>query len=158
MKEPANCRKEILQQKEEILTQSEELSEANEALIEQKDEIERKKQEIQIAYKDIKLLSEFGQKLTASLDIKSISEMIFNYMKTLMDTDVFGTGIFEESRELISFASFIEDGKQLPFFSSSLSDKTSLAAWNLRNQKEIYCKDFSKEYSNYVDELKIQSS
>jgi ligand-binding sensor domain-containing protein/serine phosphatase RsbU (regulator of sigma subunit)/archaellum component FlaC len=151
---------ELEERQEEILQQNEELQSKNDEIQKQKDEIGAQKEEIEAsrdqlekAFNNIKLLSEFGQKLTATFDFDTINSMIYDYVSSLMDTAAFGVGIFNERREIIDFPYFMEEGKPLPYFYKSLSNNQSLSVKCFKNMEEIIINDLSDEYKKYLKQL-----
>lgn len=136
---------EVMQQSEEITLQAEELKKANIHLSHQKREIEK-------AYDNSKLLSEFGQKLTATLDRTNISEMIYTYLCSLMDVSAFGIGIYNSQKHLIEFYHFIEDNQKLPYFTRSLNSKNSLVSWCFNNQQPVFINNWETDYIKYIEE------
>lgn len=116
-------------------------------------EIIKQKEEIEKAYQDIKLLGEFGQKLTATLNLDWINNMIYDYVSSLMDTSAFGIGVYKPRTELIEFVGFMEKGEKVPYFTNSLEKENSLSVWCLKNQKSIFINNFNKEYRTYIEEL-----
>ena len=136
---------EILQQTEEIRVQSDQLKDANTNLGKQKAEIEK-------SYNNANILSDFGQKLTSTLDIENISDMMYHYISSLMDISAFGIGIYDSNTQLIDFPHFIEGDKKLPSFTKELSNPNSLVSWCFSNQKAVYINDLEAEYKEYVPE------
>jgi PAS domain S-box-containing protein len=133
----------IKEAEEEIRKQSVEIAKQRDNYLEQKNIVEK-------AYQDIQVLSEFGQKLTSTLDIESINNMIYDYVKSLIDISAFGIGIYNSERERIEFRGFMEEGKRLPFFHTKMSQDNSFSVWCIKNQQPVYINDFKAEYMNYI--------
>lgn len=149
--------KEIEQQKEEIMSQSEELKATADSLQNSNKMLAEKNAAIERSYRNAYLLSEFGQKLTASLNINDIIDMIYEYVKSLMNINIFGIGIYNEAKKTIDFQNFIENDKKLPKFSSKLNDPTSLGAYTLLHKKIVLSNDFQNEYKRYITNIKVRS-
>jgi K+-sensing histidine kinase KdpD len=130
----------------EIIRKKEELK-----IINQKLEIQHK--DLNRSYENIRILSEFGQRLTASPDLESIHNMIYDYVSTLMDTSAFGIGIYNVDTNSIEYESFYERGRKLPFFSNSVTEVNSLSAWCHKNAKEIFSNNFTRDFSHYINSL-----
>jgi serine phosphatase RsbU (regulator of sigma subunit) len=149
---------------EELNRQQEELISTNDLLVQQKEElvlkndyinqqnqqIENAFQQIETAYNDIKQLSEFGQKLAATLDIAYINKTVYSFVSEFMDTSVFGIAAFNEERNTLDYIGYIEEGISKDAFSISLSEKDSLSVYCFTNEKNIVIDDFHKQYSLYV--------
>ncbi|NJM15530.1 MAG: GAF domain-containing protein [Bacteroidales bacterium] len=140
------------ERQQEIEMQTEEILAQRDTLLEQKEEITK-------AYNQNKLLSEFGQKITASLNIHYINQMIFEYVSSLMDTAAFGIGLYNEEKKHIEFPSFFENGKKLPFFVKELSSGQSLSVRCFLNKEEIVINNLSQDYKKYLSSLpEVQTS
>lgn len=149
---------ELLRTNEELQRQRDEVLMRSEEIAAQRDEIERKSKELEESFNKIKILSEFGQRITSTLNLDDINEMIYDYVSSLLETSVFGIGIYDESTKSIVFSKFMEDGVAIAEFSSSLDDPTSCAAWCFKNQKVIFTNDFDRDYKLYITERRIRSS
>jgi len=134
------------EQKEEIQQQNDEITAANEEIKSSRDQLEK-------AFNNIKILSEFGQKLTATFDFDHINKMIYDYVVSLVDTAAFGIGIYNEKRDIIDFPYFMENGKPIPYFFKSLSSDRSLSVKCFVNKQEIVISNLSEEYKQYLKEL-----
>lgn len=152
----------LSQQKEEILTQNEEILQQSEELAAQRDalemvnkEITTKNEQISKAYENMKILSDFGQRITSTLSLESINNMIFDYVSSLMDTYAFGIGLYNKNLEKIEFHLFFEHGIRLPYFERSIDEANSLSAYCIKNRKEIYMNNVNIEYSNYISEKPV---
>ena len=144
---------EILAQNEEIQQQSEELAAQRDSLEEQNEEIKTKSEEISKAYDSIRVLSEFGQNLTSTLNLDDINNIIYEYVSSLMDTSAFGIGLYNHQAKCIEFKSFMEKGKRtLPFF-NYLDEENSLSVWCLKKNKVILINDFKIEYKKYINSI-----
>ncbi|MFC2136828.1 two-component regulator propeller domain-containing protein, partial [Bacteroidota bacterium] len=150
---------ELKERQEEILAQNEEIQQQAEELQAQRDTLSEKNIQIEKAYESIRVLSDFGQKITSTLNIDAINNMIYEYVSSLMDTSAFGIGLYNEEKEIIEFHSFFEKGKKLPYFKRSTNNKQSLSIWCLKNKKEVFINDTEEEYSKYIDQKpKYQTS
>lgn len=150
----------IESQKEEIEKKNQNLeSEVQKRTAEinfQKEELEGQRDELQRAYRNIKLLSEVGQKITSCLTIEDIISKVYENVNTLMDATTLGIGIYNEEENRIDFPGTIEKGQILPF-NYDLLTRQSLSTWCFTKQKEIMIGDYASEYTAYMDEAKIRA-
>ncbi len=135
--------KELEKQKEEISVQKDLLEDKNKVLAEQQDKIAQ-------SYKNIKLLSEIGQQVTATLSLDNIRKAVYENINALMDTDAFGIGIYDEKNMVINFEQFVDRGKTHNDLGISIADETQMAAWCLYNRSDLVIGDFLNEYKKYV--------
>ncbi|MBN2521582.1 MAG: SpoIIE family protein phosphatase [Bacteroidales bacterium] len=142
---------ELKMQKEEILTQNEEIQQQSEELATQRDALEEQNKKIETAYKSIQLLSEFGKKVTSTLNLDAINDIIYNYVNSLMDAAAFGIGIYCVTKKAIEYTAFFEKGEKKPYFNLPVNKKNSLAIWCFKNRKEILINDYESEHKKYID-------
>jgi len=133
---------EINQQKEEIEAQAESLIEANLSITEQNEEIYLQKEEVEKSYKNIKVLSEIGQKITQILNQKDLVKTVYNNVNSLMPAEFFGIGLYNPQLQRIEFFGFIENNEEMPFHYDRLEEKESKAVVCFTLQKEIIENDF----------------
>lgn len=142
----------ISNKNDEIQKQAEILSQTNE-------ELELKNEIVSKTLSNLKVLSDFGQKITATLSIKEINEMIYDYVCTLMPTDAFGIGLYNERTKTIVFSNFKEYQTSVPSFFNSMNQENSLAVFCFKNQENIYISNFEIEKNKYIKgELPIRTS
>jgi len=151
---------EVMQQKEELQQQAEELEATNEELVAQSDalkmsneELNQKNDEIEKSFKISQVISEFGQRVTATFDLESINEIVYGYICSIMPTDAFGIGLYKEEKNEIEYIGFIEEGQKIENFTKKLDSENSLSAWCFNNQKVVFVNDLETEYSQYISAL-----
>ena len=118
-------------------------------------EIESQKSEIEQAFKNIKLLSQIGQKITGMLSMDDIIREIYGHVNDLMDASIFGVGIYEEKIDKIVFRGSMEEGKELPAFTHDMDKKRYFAAWSLMKRKEVFTNNALEDYKDYVPEMTL---
>lgn len=120
---------------------------------------EIKKNEIEIkeintklegSYNNIKLLSEIGQEITKNLTVEKIVQTTYSNINELMDASVFAIMIYSEKRNGLIIPASIEKGEVLPESFVEINDKDRLSIWAFDNQKEIFIRDYYKEYNKYI--------
>ncbi len=79
--------------------------------------------------------------------------MIFEYVSSLMDTDAFGIGVYNDHKKQIEYPGFMEKGKKLPPFHKPINQENSLSAWCFNNQKLVYINNLEKEYKDYISKM-----
>jgi serine phosphatase RsbU (regulator of sigma subunit) len=116
----------------------------------QKDEIEAKHQELQNAYANIKTISNVGQKITSSLDFRTLINTVNANLSTIIDSSVFGVGVVNEADRKIEFMDFIENGKKQTFHYEKIDDKHKFSVWCIKNQKEVIINDLATDWKKYL--------
>ncbi|MCG8699459.1 MAG: SpoIIE family protein phosphatase [Bacteroidales bacterium] len=148
-------KEEILTQNEEISQQAEELAAQRDALEEQNEEIKTKNEQISQSYRQLETISDFGQKLTAMLDINAINSLMFEYVSDLLDIAAFGIGIYIEKQKHILFPKFIETGAEPRTVIKKLSDDQSLVSYSFNKQKILYINDIERDHRKYVAKINL---
>ncbi len=118
-------------------------------------EVIRQKEELEISYKNIQLLSEIGQQITAMLSVEAIIEKVYENINKLMDASAFLIGIYDAKKNDLSFKGAMEKGKKLPVFFFNLDDKSRPAVWCFKNQREVIINDLILEYTIYFPDKAI---
>jgi serine phosphatase RsbU (regulator of sigma subunit)/ligand-binding sensor domain-containing protein len=141
---------ELEQQKEEIEAQAENLREAN-------NEISAKNEQVEKALTNIQIISEIGQKVTASLDLEKVIHLVYESVNALMDATCFGIGVYVPEAKSIIFQGFIEKGEVLPT-DVEIIDKNhpTLAGICLMQQREILINNVYADAAEYGIALKAQ--
>ncbi|MGB0523020.1 MAG: tetratricopeptide repeat protein [Flammeovirgaceae bacterium] len=128
-----------------------EIKEKNEQIEIQLVQIEDQRQELEKAYKDIKLISLIGQKITASIDIESVTQTVYEYVGSLMKTNAVGLGIYNADAQMLEFKGAIENGNKMPYHYDLLSEDNSLSVWCFNRRRQVVIGDFAEDYSQYVN-------
>ncbi|WP_375562201.1 two-component regulator propeller domain-containing protein [Bernardetia sp. OM2101] len=136
----------------ELAEKTWELESQTKQLANQNSLLEKQSKEIQVAYDNVNILSEVGQKITSTLDMRQMIETVYQNVSGLMPVDRFGIGVFNEESQRLEFPFFVEGETYFPFHTKSLRDKKRLSVLCYESQKEIVIQDFEKENKNYTNE------
>jgi len=133
---------------------------ANELLQQQKKEIDQKAQELsmqkeslQQSYENVEQLGEIGRKITSSLSVEKIIGTVYHNVNALMDANVFGIGIYNESLNRLEFPSTYENGEALPFYANSLDDRNRFGPLCFNSGQEIIMGNMGLEYKSFIQEV-----
>lgn len=128
-----------------------------ERVAERTKEVTAQKEMLQMNYENTKLLSELGVEISSSLEMDEIFESLYDSVTKLMDAEIFGIRLLDEENNRIVYKYEIESGKRDPEMAVSLDDKDNYSVWCIENDKEILINDNQKEFSKYVEEIKVPS-
>jgi len=142
----------LSEKNKEIQEKSKILLELNEEVSSQKLELQQKNTRIGKTLRNIKIISEFGQKITSSFDLSIISTTAYDYISSLMETSAFGIGVYNELINAIEFSDFKELNIKLPYFIKKL-DEDHLSSWCFNNSKEVFINNLSLEYNKYLNKI-----
>lgn len=117
----------------------------NKQLERQRDEIQTQKAAVEKSYQNIQVLSEFGQKLTATLSLADLDALVFAYLSNLMKISSFGIGIYNEQQKFIRYINSVENEAAPTKLVHYLDDATSFTVWCFRNEKEIFINDLESQ-------------
>ncbi len=134
-----------------------EILKKNEEVIKQRDLFRSQKIESDKAWQGMKKLSEVGLQITSLFDFESIQNLIFDYIKDLMDTGVFGIGLYNKERERIEYRKLIERNEVIPFFTNEMWQDDSLAVYCIKHEEDIFVNDLEAEYHKYIKQPNFET-
>ncbi len=129
---------EIEERTKEITRQKEEIAEKNEQVLLHQYDIEQ-------AYVNLKLLSDLGREITTHLTIKEISTNVYKNIHNIMDSAIFGIGIYKADLDILEFNTSIFKGKVIPIFSIPANRKNCVLSQSFTNNEELIVHDAQQE-------------
>ena len=126
---------------------------ANALLKRQKEEIDHKAAELLVQKDNVELLSEIGQKITASLSVETIISTVYDSVNALMDASVFGIGIYNEKQRQLEFPATYEKGAPLPFYANAIDDNNRLGAVCFNEGREIVINNLDEQYKDFIQQV-----
>jgi len=154
---------EVLKQKDEVEAQSRSLAMANVEISRQKEEVEAKSMSLENAnleirhqatqlaetLEDVKLMSQLGQELTASLEFETTFKRLYEYISETLQMDCFRVMILNEKQAVLEDSYCIERGTRLKPEVISMDDKSKLSVKCVKEQTEIFIDNFVEEYPEF---------
>ena len=119
------------------------------------DNIVKGKKEIEKTYNNIQVLSEIGQQLTSTLNFEEIFSKLHENVNRLMDAETFGIRIYHPENNNIEIEYEYDKGERQGPFTILMDDDDNLSVWCIKNKKEIFLNDNSKEYKKYVNKIVV---
>lgn len=113
-------------------------------------ELKSKTTELEKTLKNLAQISAIGQKLTSSMDMDEIYAILRQSIYALMPVHVFGLAVYDPERETIIYKYFEEQGRLLPLLEISKYEGTSLAAYCILNQEDVFIPSFQDVYERYL--------
>lgn len=113
-------------------------------------ELREKTEQLEASKSRMELIAELAREITASLDLDEVTNLLYTRINSLMEAAVFGIALYDETKRVLDYALFIEEGQRITPFTRSVDDETSFAAWAVRNAQEIVIQDAMKEYRQFV--------
>ncbi len=121
-------------------------------------ELEKRTIELSESYSKIQIVSEIGQSITATLDLKKSFNRIYTNISKLMKSSVLGVGIYNKDEDCIEFRLYKENGIDMPVTRVPLSSNASWSVWTFNNKKEVLINDVEKEYPKYLHRSSVGNS
>ncbi|GAB6107346.1 sensor domain-containing diguanylate cyclase [Fusibacter bizertensis] len=112
-------------------------------------ELKNKTTELEKTLKNLSMIGQIGQRLTSSMDLDQIYEILRNFIYKLMTVDMFGLALYNQDEGIIIYKYFEEGGRSLPLKEVDVNDHVSLAAYCIQNNKDVFIKTFDNEYASY---------
>lgn len=114
----------------------------NVALKEMNDAIEEKARLLEASHRNMTVLSQIGQEITATLDIETVLKTIYDRLSNLMSLDVFAIALYDAHHMKLDFKLFIAQSKRLPAFEVKLDEMNeSYAATCIHERRGILIND-----------------
>lgn len=140
-------------QNKELEKQANIVMEANMEIFVQKEQIQKQKEKIELAYENIKLLNNIGQRITSSLSIDKIINTIFKNVFELLNVSTLSIGLIDINSDNILITKAKQSDRKNIKSKISFQDNLALEALCVRNKQEIIINDYTKEYKKYFDEF-----
>jgi signal transduction histidine kinase/HAMP domain-containing protein len=113
-------------------------------------ELSNKNKELDEAFTNIKTLNEIGKKITSTLNIQSIQDIVYEHVNSLMDASSFLIMLYNEKEQKLECKLSVEKGVKLPSFEIQMSEENRFAVWCVRHASPIFMNDIDTEYIKYV--------
>ncbi|NLR92344.1 GAF domain-containing SpoIIE family protein phosphatase [Flammeovirga agarivorans] len=127
--------------------QRDDLKEISERLAKANDEVVKSHEEM-LSVKDI------GQKFTSTLDFENHMIELQESVNELVPAPTFGIGVFNKLQRRLEFRNQISDNGTDPYYTESIDNAYSLAAWCFNNEIELIINDYDKENTLYIPQKK----
>jgi len=135
-----------------IKKKMQEIEKENNKIIEKNKNLKVQKQSLQTVIEKISIISESGQKITSTLNIDSIMDMVYSSIKSFMNLSYFAVGLYDETNSMINYLDVISDGEKRKKSSLSINDRETFAGNCIKNREVIIINNTSKEFPKYIDE------
>lgn len=101
------------------------------------------------------LLQKIARETTSSLDRDSIISRVFYNINLLMEVTHFHVVLYDIKNDRLNVIKAYDNEVEVPPFSVSADERTSFAAWVIKNKQEILINDIELEYNKYVDKRAV---
>ena len=118
-------------------------------------ELKAKNLELDLAFENVKTLNHIGKKITSTLDIEQIQDIVYENANFLLDATSFLIMFYNEKEQKLECKLSIEKGVKLPPFEISMDDKNRFAVWCVEHATTVFINDVEKEYTKYISERSL---
>jgi serine phosphatase RsbU (regulator of sigma subunit)/tetratricopeptide (TPR) repeat protein len=108
---------------------------------------------IEQAYENIKSLSEVGREMTSTLQVNTIVEVAYQYIKGLFPADEFAIGLYDEKSAQIIFKYYIRNGAKAHYPNVPIDHPNRISAYCVRKGDEILMRNIHEEHRQYIQDL-----
>jgi len=113
-------------------------------------ELKEKTESLEEMNRQILTISEIGQRITSSLDMETVVSTLYESLRALLVTDLFGIALYDKPSECLRYVAYIQDGRRIPRDPVPLDPKRSFAAWCIRHDQPVFIRDLNAEYRKYL--------
>ncbi|HEY8890263.1 MAG TPA: diguanylate cyclase [Clostridium sp.] len=131
----------------------ESLEEERKNILEKSEAFRKEAEDLMKTVKNISIISELGEKLTTTLDLNQIYEMLYNSIQSFMVANAFGVAIYKEEKGVIEYQYLMENYVKTELYKVNFDNEASMAVKCLKENKLIIINDMKNEHSNYVDTI-----
>lgn len=129
------------------------LEKENFNIIKKSENFRRKSEKLIENLKNISIISELGQRITSTLNLNKILNILCNSVRDFIDISTFGIALYNEENGFLKYNYYSSEGTKITSMTdASIDSKSSISAFCLRNKQFIVINDMEREYSKYVDD------
>ncbi len=110
-------------------------------------ELRQKSMELEESNKNLRLISEIGRRITATLDIDNVLNTIYGSIARIMDANFFAIGLYDAKTEVVDFKIIIENSERLPLHMVRLDENRGYTSQCIRSRQEIIINDLEEDVS-----------
>jgi diguanylate cyclase (GGDEF)-like protein len=104
-------------------------------------ELRQKSEELEESNRNITLIGEIGQKITATLDVETLLDVVYESVCGLMEVNLFGVGLYDEQRNAVDFRVIVENGVRLPLFDTIVGESEGYIDACIQRREELVVND-----------------
>lgn len=100
-------------------------------------------------YETINVISDIGKRITSSLELEDVVDIIYKEVRKIMKVDFLGIGFFYKN-EYIEYEFLVDKGKKITPMKIYMGENVSFSEYCIKNNIDILVKDSQKEYRKYM--------
>ncbi|MDP4087701.1 MAG: GGDEF domain-containing protein [Bacillota bacterium] len=117
------------------------------------EELRRKSEKLEEIVENISIISELGQKITSTLELEAIVNILYKSISEFMNMNTFGIALYDEEEKLIKPLNFIGADKRLKAPEVSIYNRYSISARCILNKEFTIINDMDKELPELIGSM-----
>jgi len=134
------------------------LEEENKSILEKSEAFRIKSEDLTVIMQNMSIISELGEKITTTLNLNQIYEMLHDTVLSFMNANAFGVALYNEENRTIEYPYLIENNVRTVMYEVDFDNEASVAVKCLKENKIIVINDMNNEYLNYVEDVNYITS
>lgn len=134
------------------------LEEENKSILEKSEAFRIKSEDLTAIIKNMSIISELGEKITTTLNLNQIYEMLNDTVQSFVHANAFGVALYNEEKRTIEYPYLMENNIRTKMYEVDFDNEASVAVRCLRENKIIVINDMNNEYLNYVEDVNYITS
>jgi diguanylate cyclase (GGDEF)-like protein len=114
-------------------------------------ELKEKSEALEEANRLLLAISETGRRITASLDLDTVIDTLYEVLKGLVPFDLFALALYDEEDDSLDYRAYIMSGERKHRPRLRLNPKRSLASVCVRRKVPLFLKDVAAESAKYLE-------
>lgn len=131
----------------------EHLEDEHKSILEQSEVFRRRTEDLIEIIKNISIINELGEKLSTTLELDKIYEMLFDTVRGILPFTAFAVGLYNKEEHAIQYHFAVENNERIPMYQTSLDNESSLAVKCLNNNQTLVINDIGTEYLYYIEDV-----
>jgi len=114
-------------------------------------ELKEKTDALEEANRLLLAISETGRRITASLDLDTVIDTLYEVLKGLVPFDLFALALYDEEDDSLDYRAYIMAGERKHRPRLRLDPKRSLASVCIRRKEPLFLKDVAADSAKYIE-------
>lgn len=133
-----------------------EIEKENNKITQRNINLQMERQSLQTLVEKISIISKLGQRMTSTLDMETLTEILHLSIKSFMNLSYFAIGLYDEENYKINYLYTMDRGKKGRKEISLINNDDTFAWKCIKGKNLIVINDISKEFSKYIDQKKYE--
>lgn len=110
------------------------------------------RQSLEMLVDKISIISELGRKITSTLNMDSLMEMLYSSIKSFMNLSCFAVGLYDEKNYKLNYIYIMDRDEKIQLEATSINERQTFAGECIKSKELIVINNKSKEFIKYMDQ------